>query len=114
MLLGARLHHPRQEPGRNFGFKVVRSVAELPQRQPKIVIPPTSEDAAGTGGVPAFSGTRVTTVPLMPVAGAKPCIATVTLPLMSVVMVDTYFEAPPACVASQPQLLIPGALVALW
>src|SRR5260221_12576200 len=77
-------------------------------------MPPTSEDAAGTGGVPAFSGTRVTTVPLMPVAGAKPCIATVTLPLMSVVMVDTYFEAPPACVASQPQLLIPGALVALW
>jgi hypothetical protein len=31
-------------------------------------------------------------------------------------MVDTYFEAPPAAafVTSQPQLLIPGALVALW
>ena len=112
MLLGARLHHPRQEPGRNFGFKVVPSAAELPQRHAKIVIPPTSLDAATT--VAVLIGTKVTTVPLIPLAVAKPCIDTVTLPLTSVTMVDTYFEAPPAVVISQPQLLTPGALVALW
>src|SRR5437879_3648853 len=79
---------PRQEPGRNFWFKVVPSVA-LPQRQPKTVFPPTSVEVIGTGGVPApvlFSGTRVTTVPL--IAGvmvvAKPCIVTETVPLASV------------------------------
>ncbi len=115
MLLGARLHHPRQEPGRNFADRVVPSVPELPQRHWKIVIPPTSVDAA-TEIVPLtfFIGTRVTTVPLMLVAAAKLCIVTETLPLTSVTMVFTYFEAPPVCVASQPQLLIPGALVALW
>ena len=78
---------PRQEPGRNFGFKVVRSTAAFPQRQPKTVFPPTSIVVIGMGAAPApalFSGTRVTTVPLIPVVGAKPCIVTVTLPLVSV------------------------------
>src|SRR5467141_635712 len=32
--------YPRQEPGRNFGFKVVRSTVLFPQRQPKTVFPP--------------------------------------------------------------------------
>src|SRR2546425_12595910 len=98
---------PRQEPGRNFGFKVVPSAVLFPQRQPKTVFPPTSAEVIGTGLAPApadFSGTRVTNVPLIPVVAAKPCIVTVTLPLMSVAMVDTYFEAPPGTVASQPQL----------
>src|SRR6266849_4165640 len=79
--------YPRQEPGRNFGFKLVPSMVLFPQRQPKTVFPPTSTVVIGTGGAPApalFSGTRVTTVPLIPVVGEKPCIVTVTLPLTSV------------------------------
>lgn len=110
--------YPRQEPGRNLGFRVVPSAAE-PQRQPKTVDPPTSVSTIGAGVPPGFfSGTRVTIVPL--IAGTrvveKPCIVTETLPLTSVVISWTYFEAPPvaAFVTSQPQLLIPGALVALW
>src|SRR6267378_1931861 len=88
--------YPRQEPGRNFGFKLVPSAVLFPQRQPKTVFPPTSAEVIGTGAPPTlFSGTRVTTVPLIPVVAAKPCIVTVTLPLTSVPMVDTYFEAPP-------------------
>src|SRR5438132_8917112 len=107
---------PRQEPGRNFGFKFVPSVL-LPQRQPKTVVPPTSVEAIAAGVPPGFfMGTRVTTVPLILVVGAKPWIATITFPLMSVEIVFTYFEAPPVVmlVTSQPQLLAPGALVALW
>jgi len=47
--------------------------------------------------------------------GGEALYVTETLPLTSVAMVDTYFEAPPnaAFVTSQPQLLAPGALVAL-
>src|SRR6266436_3109452 len=78
---------PRQEPGRNFGFKVVPSAVLFPQRQPKTVFPPTSAEVIGTGTPPTlFSGTRVTTLPLIPVVAAKPCIVTVTLPLTSVPM----------------------------
>src|SRR6266576_379213 len=117
VLLRARLHHPRQEPGRNFGFRFVPSTAALPQRQPKTVVPPTSAATIGAIAPPGFfSGTRVTTVPLIPLVPAKPWIVTVTFQLTSVAMNCTYFEAPPvvALVTSQPQLLIPGALVALW
>src|SRR5437899_10621651 len=85
---------PRQEPGRNFGFKVVPSAVLFPQRQPKTVFPPTSAEVIGTGTPPTlFIGTRVTTLTLIHVVAAKPCSVNVTLPLPSVPVVATYYHA---------------------
>src|SRR5205814_10323693 len=81
---------PRQEPGRNFGFKFVPSVL-LPQRQPKTVVPPTSVEAIAAGVPPGFfMGAQVTTVPLVVVEEVMRRTATTYFLLTAVVSVVTY------------------------
>ena len=91
VLLRARLDQPRQEPGRNFGFRFVPS-AVAPQRHWNTVIPPTSAFVSLV--LASFIGVRVTNVPLIPVAAAKPRTLISTKPSTVVSMVSTYFEAP--------------------
>ena len=94
---------PRQEPGRYFEEIVVPSPG-LPQRQPLMAIGPLDRFAA-TAGAPFNIGTKVT----LP-GGKPPPVATITLPLMSVDTLATYFEVTP----SQPQLPAAGGVPPPW
>ena len=104
------LRQALQEPGRYF--LSIGLEAPGPQRKVPTVALPT--EAAARGEFPAVAGTRRIVVARTSVGSdTSDDSATVMTPLVSVTTVFTYFDCPPA-VASQPQVLAPGAVVAVW